>query len=239
MTGEYEKSIPLCREYLYNTTADRFRAFGGWKLGFSYWMTGQKELIEPLYRDVIDKWSKEVESYDRFSARKCNEYLERKGFTAVEELMLPSIWLTELKQWDAALSKANRALKLVVQHPQEAGPVTLDLQKLSPAALEDVAVLEYVLGVSEIGMGNVDVGLVHLRTAVTIDPPRETWITPYANVAIAQAELRRDALAVSEKYLTAAENPAVKQFDFDGRLRMMCKKAHEQLDAKKGAAAKK
>jgi hypothetical protein len=165
-----------------------------------------------------------VESYDRFSARKCKEYLERKGFTAVEELMLPSIWLTELKQWDAALSKANRALKLVVQHPQEAGPVTLDLQKLSPAALEDVAVLEYVLGVSEIGMGNVDVGLVHLRTA---------------NVAIAQAELRRDALAVSEKYLTAAENPAVKQFDFDGRLRMMCKKAHEQLDAKKGAAAKK
>ncbi len=237
MTGEYEKSIPLAREYLYNTTSDRFRSFGGWKLGFAYWMTGQKDLIAPLYNDVVEKWSKEVESYDRFSARKCKEFLANKGFTPVEELMLPSIWMAELKQWELAISKATHALKLLL--PKETAPIRVDFKKLSPATLEDAAVIEYVLGICEVGLGNVDVGLRHLRDAADANAPRETWITPYCNLAIAQAELKRDDLAVCEKFLTAAENPSVKQFDFDGRHKMACKKAHEQLDAKKAALAKK
>jgi hypothetical protein len=61
MMGNYEKSIPLARTYIYGTSSDRFRAFGGWKLGFALWMTGRKSEIRPIYESVVNTWSKVIE----------------------------------------------------------------------------------------------------------------------------------------------------------------------------------
>merc|ERR1711991_511146 len=101
--GDYEKAIPLLKAYLYGTKREQFRAFCGWKLGFAYWTIGNKvrlccscfllllvmfvflkEEVESIYLNVIEKWAKDVESYDRFSSRKCQEYLDKKGFSKYE-----------------------------------------------------------------------------------------------------------------------------------------------------------
>ncbi len=99
--GDYERAIPLQRAYLSGTKREAFRAFCGWKLVFALWMTRSKDTAEmhALCTSVIEQcalpcfhqgracvltcWSfadsKETESYDRFSARKCRQFLATKG----------------------------------------------------------------------------------------------------------------------------------------------------------------
>lgn len=52
--------------------------------------------------------------------------------------------------------------------------------------------------VSHGGLGALDVALVHLRNAVAVAPVRETWIVPYAHLAIAQTELKGRVRGVRE-----------------------------------------
>ncbi len=116
--------------------------------------------------------------------------------------------------------------------------------------MEDYAVLEHVTGQAHIGLGNIDVGLVHLRNAsksergkiyllrvflkptpppppISVEVLRETWVMPYALLAVAQAELKKD-LVSCEAALNQAETFHSKAFDFDGRHKIACKKVLEE-----------
>lgn len=80
LIGEYEKAIPLFRDYLNYTNRENFRAYCGFRLGFALQMVdvGQNpNEITEVYRNVIEKWARDSESFDRYSKRKCQEYLDR------------------------------------------------------------------------------------------------------------------------------------------------------------------
>lgn len=56
---------------------------------------------------------------------------------------------------------------------------------------------------------------------------RETWVVPYAHLAIAQTELRSNRLVEAETALNAAETFHSKSFDFDGRHKIASKKVRK------------
>lgn len=87
------------------------------------------------------------------------------------------------------------------------------------------------------GKSNYDVGLGHLRKACAHNAPNETWVMPYAHVALAQAALDQTLLGQCEHYLALAKSPAVDKFDFDGRQKLLVKKIETHLAKKKAAAA--
>lgn len=97
-------------------------------------MTGQKEGIPIIYKDVIEKWAKDVESYDRFSARKCSEFLAAQSFSAVEESMYPSIWLAELKQVRGEIE--NVCFRVLIVH-LFFSTISLFLKLNTPVKLEE------------------------------------------------------------------------------------------------------
>ncbi len=87
------------------------------------------------------------------------------------------------------------------------------------------------------GKMNFTVGLEHLRSACAHNAPNETWVVPYAHVALAQAALDQLQLAQCEQYLSLAKSPAVDKYDFDGRQKIMVKKIETHLAKKRKAAA--
>jgi hypothetical protein len=52
LKNEWENAIPGIEQFLHQSKSPNFKAYGGFKLGFCYWMTNRRDKIEEVYVKV-------------------------------------------------------------------------------------------------------------------------------------------------------------------------------------------
>ena len=209
--GDYEKAIPLQRAYFTKSLRKNFKAFCGWKLGFGMYMVKGEAAVKDigrLYKKVIAHHIEDSESYDRFSKRKCEEFLRTMRISGVDAQLFPAIWMVEVHQCDLALARLGLAK---------------DIMDSEPHTADQVALREYLVGACQVGKGNYDVGETHLRNALQVEVAQETWVGPYCYVSLAEAAYRKGKKQLAEEHIKRGRD-GPSQFDFDGKQRMFLNK---------------
>lgn len=117
LKGDWATAIPLIEEYIEKSSSPNFKAFGGYKLGFCYWMSLPREealeKIKPLYRRVIDEYKRPRMSYDAYAARMCESFLKQDGYSPVDALLIQIGFLEEGLYFDQAQEKLDEVKQLL------------------------------------------------------------------------------------------------------------------------------
>eukprot|EP01090_Pellita_catalonica_P009173 TRINITY_DN20234_c0_g1_i1.p1 TRINITY_DN20234_c0_g1~~TRINITY_DN20234_c0_g1_i1.p1 ORF type:complete len:227 (-),score=19.29 TRINITY_DN20234_c0_g1_i1:399-1079(-) len=109
---KWEKAIPVIERYIKESTSKSFKAYGAWKLGFCYWMTGRKGDIAELYNGIPSLCHRN-KSYDKYAKRKAAQFLKFGGFCKFEEVLLMANNYVETHQFKLALKEVNKIPKIL------------------------------------------------------------------------------------------------------------------------------
>lgn len=176
-----------------NSTGKRFRPYTSYQLGFCYWKLGRKEEIEPLYIKAKD-WVRAEQSYDKFAARKMDQFLKDKRFSPVDEVVIPTAALLEARLWKQALHLVETLIPLLKDPAVKTNRDYFALYYFYKAeALKGVKHYDRAKQMYE----RVIAEETHLKT--------ETFLVPYSWTGLGEIALEEKEWALSEQHFNKAK----------------------------------
>jgi len=200
----WEKVIPPTETYLKESKSPNFRAYGGYKLGVSYWMTNQPiSKILPIYEEV-PKFVRPSFSYDRYALRKTQTFIKHLTFSDFDRSFIPASNLLEAKMYE-------ESLKLLADVPEL-------LEAYSgPERTEDCwGLYYYLMARNSHGLMKNDDSKNFCQKILSMEQflVEEKWIVPHIYVELAEIFLEeKDKTSSMELYQKAKAFPT--PYDFD------------------------
>eukprot|EP01113_Clastostelium_recurvatum_P036113 TRINITY_DN5109_c0_g1_i1.p1 TRINITY_DN5109_c0_g1~~TRINITY_DN5109_c0_g1_i1.p1 ORF type:complete len:339 (+),score=73.34 TRINITY_DN5109_c0_g1_i1:843-1859(+) len=197
---QWESAIPIIEKYLETTKSKNFRAYGAYKLGFCYWMTGKYDVIAPLYSKV-EGWVRPNFSFDKFALRKAQEYSQKGKFSKFDEKWISASNFFEGKLFSSALEQVEASFVFIcgdTDRGMTEGEVESEIIEADPSVADSQHVDNwtrylYLKGAALRGLGRLPEATEYLERALGMlgRVSREVYVLPHALVELAEMEIER------------------------------------------------
>eukprot|EP00002_Diphylleia_rotans_P002547 TRINITY_DN1159_c2_g1_i1.p1 TRINITY_DN1159_c2_g1~~TRINITY_DN1159_c2_g1_i1.p1 ORF type:complete len:598 (+),score=143.99 TRINITY_DN1159_c2_g1_i1:75-1868(+) len=225
---KWDLAAPRIERFLRETKSKQFRAYGSFKLGLCYLMTGKDDDTVTAYRRMQD-WVRPSMNFDAYAKRRSLKYLKTRKFTQSDRIYFQASLYNDAFKFEEALQFVQEF------ESTKENPASNEEGFITPSDAEILMAYTKAYALAKLKRNEEAKSALEYILLYGDSVDDEKHVLPYAYVLLAEMALSENNLDECEYYLGLASNQ--RGYDFEKILRIQMKSLQKNLKNKQATKA--